>query len=135
MTKDPIYTQVISLNHTDQLSTSKALLHLVWNSQVKPTLLVRLELEYSLRRAVNIEQATSCWKTNQQNQDIKHKTYWFYYCLKNTNTRTIKVYIVICMKKNAPKKTNWGYAALRGLKHKYWALFGTLLKMAASVGV
>jgi len=67
-----IYTHVISLNHTDQLFTSKALLHLVWNSQVKPTLLVRLELEYSLRRAVNIEQATSCWKTDQQNQDIKH---------------------------------------------------------------
>lgn len=42
-------------------STSKAFLHLEWNSQVKPMLLVLLELENSFKRAVSMEQATSCW--------------------------------------------------------------------------
>lgn len=46
-------------------STSKAFLHLEWNSQVKPMLLVLLELENSFKRAVSMEQATSCWNHTQ----------------------------------------------------------------------
>ena len=56
--------------------TSKARLHRMWNSQVKPTLLVLLELEYSFSRAVSMEHATSCWET-QQYDSINTMTFLF----------------------------------------------------------
>ena len=43
-----------------QTITSNVALHLLWNSHGSPTLLERLVLAYSFKRAVKMEQATSC---------------------------------------------------------------------------